>query len=830
MPAIRSVHAITDLRPGDHACFFFETDEEQRAVLTPFLRTGLEHNEKVVYFAYPDRTDAILSFLREDGLEVESFLTSGQLSFLLPPEKKGKDFDPKELISNLSASIEMALSEGFTALRITSEGEGAFHLSKDLHRIYEYHTQLDTLVRTSQCLTCCQYDRRLFESEVLLDALKNHPYAIIGTEVINNFYYIPPQDRYTGDQPSVTLEHRVLQLVAHRKYEATLRESEERYRKLVQTSPDAVTVTDLDGRITDISQRTLDLHGIDHPDDVLGESCWDYFAPEDRERALANARKTVDEGYIENIQYTMLKKDGTPFPVELNASVLKDADGNPKAFIATERDTSARKEAEKALRESEARFRTAIENLPFDMFAIDKNGRYFMQNSTCKDHAGPIIGKRPEDVCPDKETLAIWLRNNRRAFNGEVVDEEVSFKAGGEVRLFRNIISPIYDGREIRGILGVNIDITDSKKAEDALKKSEERYRSFVQNFLGIAFRGDTSLIPLFFHGAVEEITGYRPEEFLAGKPRWDEVIHPEDLTWIIQDHTKTFEPLNTETQEREYRIIRKDGEVRWLHEILQNVKDPETDRLYVQGVEYDITARKQAEAKLLHYQDRLRSLASELSMTEERERRRIAAELHDRIGQVLAAAKIKLGAAQHSASSPDMVKNLEEIRAHIEQTIKDTRSLTFELSPPILYELGFEPAVEWMTEQVHSDHGIAITFTDTGGSKPLDHDIRIVLFYATREALFNVVKHAKTDHAEVTISKQDNDIQITITDDGIGFDPPSAGYQSDRTGGFGLFNIRERLDILGGSLEVSSTPGLGATVILTAPLKRESRDKEYRI
>jgi PAS domain S-box-containing protein len=131
----------------------------------------------------------------------------------------------------------------------------------------------------------------------------------------------------------------------------------------------------------------------------------------------------------------------------------------------------ARKEDHEKL---EARLRTVIESLPFDFFGINANGRYFIQNTTCRMSWGDIIGKRPEDISMDKHTLALWMDNNRRAFSGQIIKGEVAFIRDGEERYFYNIISPIYNKGIIDGIMGFNIDITEQKRTEEALKEREK--------------------------------------------------------------------------------------------------------------------------------------------------------------------------------------------------------------------------------------------------------------------------------------------------------------------------------------------------------------------
>jgi signal transduction histidine kinase len=231
-------------------------------------------------------------------------------------------------------------------------------------------------------------------------------------------------------------------------------------------------------------------------------------------------------------------------------------------------------------------------------------------------------------------------------------------------------------------------------------------------------------------------------------------------------------------------------------------------------------TRRKRAEDQLLDSQKQLRHLAAELGLAEERERRRLASALHDRVGHSLAIAKLKLRTAQALCPGSSPARPLEELREILDDAIRDTRSLTFDLSPPILYELGFESAVEWLAEQLDQDHQIQVTVEDDGQVKPLDEDLRVFLFRAVRELLVNVVKHAKASTAVVRLCRDDQNIEITVQDDGVGFAAEAPGSLRRHVGGFGLFNIREQLDLRRGSLEIQSEPGKGTRVVLTAPLK----------
>jgi len=228
-------------------------------------------------------------------------------------------------------------------------------------------------------------------------------------------------------------------------------------------------------------------------------------------------------------------------------------------------------------------------------------------------------------------------------------------------------------------------------------------------------------------------------------------------------------------------------------------------------------THLREAHEKLLQYQQQLQSFASEMSLIEERDRRQIAGELHDRIGHGLAACQMMIQTLQRKNHSPETSALLQKTLDMLEQTIQDARTLTFEISPPVLYELGLEPALEWVAEQMETLHGLRVELKDDGHPKPLSEDARGVLFRAVRELLFNVLKHAKTASASVNLCTIEDRVRITVEDRGQGFDIRS--LHANRKHSFGLFSIRERIEYLGGRFECHSHLNEGTRVVLEMPL-----------
>lgn len=269
-----------------------------------------------------------------------------------------------------------------------------------------------------------------------------------------------------------------------------------------------------------------------------------------------------------------------------------------------------------------------------------------------------------------------------------------------------------------------------------------------------------------------------------------------------------------------ETRRVTKDGRVLdvWLSTTI--LRDDKGAPIAVASTERDITERNAAEQEVRRNQQRLSALTSELSLAEERERRRIASDLHDQVGSTLAAAKIKLGQVQQAAAGGHRIDQaLKEVRDLIESTITSTRSLTFDLASPILYEIGLEAALESLADELHKRHGIRRRFRDDGLPKPLRRDSQVVIYHAVRELLMNVVKHAHAGSVHVSIGRDGGDVRVCVEDDGIGFKTPDEGFHISRSGGFGLFHAGQRLNHLGGRLEVRSEPRRGTAVMVVAPL-----------
>jgi len=372
-----------------------------------------------------------------------------------------------------------------------------------------------------------------------------------------------------------------------------------------------------------------------------------------------------------------------------------------------------------------------------------------------------------------------------------------------------------YEGEP--AILGVATDITERKRAEQALRESEERLKILFESAPDAIYLIDSEGRFVDGNKAAEELIGFTKDEVIGKSLAEIGLLPGGQLSKARANLRKTA--TSKLSGPNEYIVKRKNG----IHIFIEVRTFPVKigGKMLTLGIARDITERKRTEKELLEHQAKLKSLASQLSLTEERERHRLATDLHDRISQSLVISKIKLDQLRKSSSSDEFEKPLEDVCQCLGQIIDDTRTLTFDLSYPILYELGFEAAVaEWLTDQIQEKHGIRTEFVDGGHRKPLDDDIRVLLFRNVRELLINVVKHAQANKVKVSICKIKDNIRVSVEDDGLGFDQVEVTSMASKKAEFGLFSIRERLEQLGGTIEIDSKPGRGSKITMTAPLK----------
>ncbi len=500
-----------------------------------------------------------------------------------------------------------------------------------------------------------------------------------------------------------------------------------------------------------------------------------------------------------------------------------------------------RRNAERELELSESRLREAMQGTETGLWEWNpQNGDVYLDPVWFT-----MLGYQVDVLPHSFDTFASLLHPDDRASALEVIEAAASgkrerFEAEFRMRCndgsYRWILSK---GRLLESDaagnpsrwIGIHSDLTERKEAQEALYKSEQRFSRLVaQSPVSIQVHDlEGKLVlhnPAFavLYGLNQQALAGLYEKYnvreddqarqLGVTPFIERVYLGEDVIFPTYEYNgiDTLKTLNVDDP-----VSRKC----WVQTLGFPIKDEYGSVTSVVFMSEDFTERKQAEQEIADYQKRLKDLASELSRTEVRERRSIATDLHDQVGQSLAVMRIQLAAAIGKTTDPAIIKSLEDVSDSLRQAIQETRSIMYDISSPVINELGLSAAIsEWLEKHIGEKYSLRTQFSDDGEDKPLSEDTRSILFRNVRELLVNVVKHAAASQVSVEITRKGSNIQIIVEDDGQGMGKEMIAEQQKQSRGFGLFSIEERMQDLGGSLSVENIPGHGVRAVITAPLE----------
>ena len=613
----------------------------------------------------------------------------------------------------------------------------------------------------------------------------------------------------------IRIEGVVRNITETKRIEEALREAEARFRIALQNTPIAVFNQDLDLRYTWLYKPQLGLNA----EATIGKNDFEIFPHEDAIHSSAIKQRIIDTGAIVRDEFKVTQNGETTY-LDLTGEPLRDALGQVIGITCATMDITERRIAEEKLRESETRFRSIFENAAVGVALVDRAGRISTANDAYCRFLGQSLDdltleEYPEYACPDESSIS-------RVFAGGTADgygiEKRYFRPDGKTVWGRINLSVVKDHHDIsQYTVVVCEDVTKRKQAEEALRENQRLLQRIT----------DSTPTLIYIFGIVDRQSIYTNKTvaaFLSPSKNQNhsimDNIHPEDMAVWEHMRAQLTVAKDDDVIEATFRVKSRQKSWRTLQTwnmVFSRSHDGSAKEIL--GSAMDITEHQTALREIQQYQQQLLSLASEMSLAEEHERRQIAGALHDQIGQMLAMARMKLRAAQKPVQKGPLKENLNQVTELIEDALKQTRSLTFELSPPILEELGFEAAVSWLVNQMSDRFGLLVKLQRSHARVSVSLEMAVVLYQAVRELLVNVIKHAQVESAQVSIRQQDEMVQVCVRDKGIGFDP-NLIQKSFNPEGFGLFSIRERLKYFGGSIAVESKPGRGTVVKLIAPIR----------
>lgn len=344
-----------------------------------------------------------------------------------------------------------------------------------------------------------------------------------------------------------------------------------------------------------------------------------------------------------------------------------------------------------------------------------------------------------------------------------------------------------------------------------ALPEVDARYRTLVEQIPAVVFMAflDRGIGEAYVSPQIEAILGFSQEEWLNDPVRWYQQIHPDDKGRWSVEAAQLF--LSGQPLKSLYRVLARDGRVVWFHCEAKMVRNDDGQPWFIHGVAFDISELKRAEASGREYAERLKFLSRRLMEVQEAERRNIALELHDEIGQVLTGLKLTLEMGTRLPAE-EVGRSLDEARALVNELMARVRKLSLDLRPAMLDDLGLLPTLLWHIEHYTAQTKVRITFKHSGLEKRrFAPEVETAAYRMVQEALTNIARHAQVDEAAVRLSTHQRTLVIEVEDQGNGFDVESVLAASETSG---LAGMRERAVLLAGRLTVESQPGAGTRLI----------------
>jgi PAS domain-containing protein/signal transduction histidine kinase len=765
------IDILGDMPWGTHFCQFYQGKEDLIEILVPYFKAGLENNEFCMWVtAKPLNVEDAKSALKAKVKDLDDYIKKGQIEILDYSQwytKTGR-FEADKVLAGWVEKEKQAIERGFDGLRFT--GNTFWLEKKDWENFADYEAIVNSVIGKHRMLAVCSYSLDKCQAGEVIEVVDNHQFALIRKE--GKWILLRSSER--------------------KQVEEALWKSERENAfkaELLRKAPVIAAFHDKDLNVVWANQAYEEATGLS-VQAMAGKKCysvWNLSKP-CRNCPVVTA---VTTGKSSEAELTPQNQDHWPETQGCwlsKASPVFDEEGKVIGAIETAIDITERKQAEEQLKKLNHDMAERIKEL------------------NC------IFGL--------SELIEQYGVDTEQVFKGLV-----------------DLISPTWQYPDIT----CTRIIFENREFKTTNFKPTKWLQSADINIAG----KKVGLIEICY---LEEMPAIDEGPFLAQERKLlDAIAHR--LGKLIE-HRKTTEQIKAVNQqlrasnqqlqatEQQLRAANQQlrGEEQQLKALTQQLR---ASNQQLQATEQQLRAANQQlkaegqqlkalnqqlradEEQLKKNHEQLRALAFKLSSIEERERKHIAEGIHGGIIQPLVFLDVKVKSLGKITKDTKLTEAYRQMRTILGELIEKSRTFTFDLSYPILYELGLEPAIEeWLRTEIKDKHKIAVEFKSEIQSKDLDQNIVTFLFKSVKELLINVVKHAKANNVKVSVARKQNNIILCVEDDGCGFESFRSGKKQTLLTGFGLFNIREQVTYLGGELSIDSKAGIGSKITLTVPLE----------
>jgi PAS domain S-box-containing protein len=606
----------------------------------------------------------------------------------------------------------------------------------------------------------------------------------------------------------------IADITDRRQIQEELRASEARLAGIVGSAMDAIIATDEEQNIVLFNTAAEKVFGCTAAE-AIGTAIERFIPERFRSAHRAHMDRFGESGDASRRMTTAgtlrgLRASGEEFPIESTVSHLRT--NGHQLFTVVVRDVTERYRSDEALRRSEQRLHQAIQAGRMYADEWDAVTNTIVRSPECVD----ILGTdQPLHTSPHE--LLNWIHpDDRDEFAGELAGITLENPSttlryrfqrsdGRTIWLEKSSRAFFDDKGTLQRVVGVIADITERKQAEQALRESEGRFRLVANTAPVLIWMSGTDKLCTYFNQPWLEFTG-RPLEAELGNG-WVEGVHPEDLAACMDTYTQAFD--RREPFQMEYRLRRHDGEYRWVSDMGVARFNPDRSFAGYIGSCIDVTDRKVAEESMA-------SMGRRLIEAHEEERTWIARELHDDINQRIALLAIKMDQWNHlPGSSADTHNHIQNISQNLSEIGKDVQALSHRLHSSKLEYLGLVAAAKSFCKELSEQHQVQIDFNHSDIPRNLPKEIALCLFRVLQEALQNGVKYSEVRHFKVEFHSTPSDIELSVSDTGVGFDWQDAINQR----GLGLISMRERVQLVNGDFSIRSERGQGTTISARVPL-----------